>query len=314
MQHLHGVIAKRHAKRRSATPKKLHQQAAMEYLMTYGWAILIIAVVLASLYQLGVFNSSNLTQRAQPGSCKVFRPNGPGTTAFINLVGVCNGQLPQFVGSFDGASSYINLGNPTVLQLATSITISAWVKGSTSLSNGAGIYGRSQTSGTSNYIDFRVSNKRPAFILYDGVHNPDAMDASGFLLNDNKWHFMVGVRDYGNKLYIYIDGVEKANGIDTAGTLTNINVVNKIGLAVGGVNYWNGLISNIQIYNTSLSASDIQALYIEGIGGAPISLQYLVGWWPLNANATDYSGNNNNNGVPTSVSYSSSWTSGYTVP
>jgi len=32
-------------------------QSAMEYLMTYGWAILIIAVVLASLFSLGVFNA-----------------------------------------------------------------------------------------------------------------------------------------------------------------------------------------------------------------------------------------------------------------
>ncbi len=30
-------------------------QSAMEYLMTYGWAILIIAVVLAALFSLGVF-------------------------------------------------------------------------------------------------------------------------------------------------------------------------------------------------------------------------------------------------------------------
>ncbi len=33
----------------------------MEYLMTYGWAILIIAVVLGALYSLGVFNSASLT-------------------------------------------------------------------------------------------------------------------------------------------------------------------------------------------------------------------------------------------------------------
>ncbi len=35
-------------------------QSAMEYLMTYGWAILIIAVVLGILYFLGVFNSTPL--------------------------------------------------------------------------------------------------------------------------------------------------------------------------------------------------------------------------------------------------------------
>ncbi len=33
-------------------------QSAMEYLMTYGWAILIIAIVLAALYALGVFNGT----------------------------------------------------------------------------------------------------------------------------------------------------------------------------------------------------------------------------------------------------------------
>ena len=36
-------------------------QSAMEYLMTYGWAILIIAVVLAVLFQLGVFSSASFT-------------------------------------------------------------------------------------------------------------------------------------------------------------------------------------------------------------------------------------------------------------
>ena len=39
-------------------------QSAMEYLMTYGWAILIIAVVLGALFSLGVFNSANLAPRA----------------------------------------------------------------------------------------------------------------------------------------------------------------------------------------------------------------------------------------------------------
>jgi len=33
-------------------------QSAMEYLMTYGWAILIISVVLGALYMMGLFNPS----------------------------------------------------------------------------------------------------------------------------------------------------------------------------------------------------------------------------------------------------------------
>ena len=42
----------------------------MEYLMTYGWAILIVAVVLGALYSLGIFNGANFlggTCVAAPG-------------------------------------------------------------------------------------------------------------------------------------------------------------------------------------------------------------------------------------------------------
>jgi hypothetical protein len=50
--------------------KRFKSQSAMEYLMTYGWAILIVAVVLGALYSLGIFNGSNFlggTCIAAPG-------------------------------------------------------------------------------------------------------------------------------------------------------------------------------------------------------------------------------------------------------
>ncbi|MCL5429961.1 MAG: hypothetical protein M1504_00605 [Candidatus Marsarchaeota archaeon] len=42
------------------TTKTFRAQSAMEYLMTYGWAILIIAVVLGALFSLGVFSGGSL--------------------------------------------------------------------------------------------------------------------------------------------------------------------------------------------------------------------------------------------------------------
>ncbi|HVA83116.1 MAG TPA: hypothetical protein VNF06_03060, partial [Candidatus Aquilonibacter sp.] len=66
----------------------------------------------------------------------------------------------------------------------------------------------------------------------------------------------------------------------------------------------------VQMYNASLSANEITALYIGGIGGAPIQLRNLVGWWPLNGNSQDYSGDLLN-GVANSISFTGSWTSGY---
>ena len=41
-------------------------QAAMEYLMTYGWAILIIIVVVAALYAMGVFKVGKGTVPCSP--------------------------------------------------------------------------------------------------------------------------------------------------------------------------------------------------------------------------------------------------------
>jgi hypothetical protein len=70
--------------------------------------------------------------------------------------------------------------------------------------------------------------------------------------------------------------------------------------------YLNGQISNVQIYNTSLDASSIATLYQEGIGGAPVDPSHLVGWWPLNGDVKDYSGNNNN-GAPTAITYTAQY-------
>jgi hypothetical protein len=42
-------------------------QSAMEYLMTYGWAILIVIIVAAALYALGIFNPATYTQSTAVG-------------------------------------------------------------------------------------------------------------------------------------------------------------------------------------------------------------------------------------------------------
>ncbi|MDE1822961.1 MAG: hypothetical protein KGH50_01415, partial [Candidatus Micrarchaeota archaeon] len=58
----------------------------------------------------------------------------------------------------------------------------------------------------------------------------------------------------------------------------------------------------------------VKALYKEGIGGAPIDLQHLIGWWPLNGNANDYSGSNNQGTITGPIVWSASWQAGYSQP
>ena len=288
----------------------LKSQGAMEYLMTYGWAILIVAVVLGVLYQFGVFNSSNLAPKAQPGSCRVFRPNGPGTSTFINLEGVCTGQSPQFVASFGypSVTSSVKTGDSHLPFGGASRSVLAWV------------YWNGDVDSYNAYIInlYGTANSMPgiqAELIIGGtvvrqVQFEGGSDdcISGLMPTPNAWHFIGYTYQGPATLTMYLDGSSHVCTIPSA-----LNTISSGSGYIGGTwDYWYGApfsgdITNVQIYNTSLDAGQIQTLYAEGIGGAPISPQYLVGWWPLNGDAKDYSGNNNN-GAATSVVYTSTWT------
>ena len=54
--------------------------------------------------------------------------------------------------------------------------------------------------------------------------------------------------------------------------------------------YFDGFISNIQLYNESLTSNQIESLYKEGRYGIPNQSASLIGWWPLEGDTNDYSG------------------------
>ncbi len=280
-------------------------QSAMEYLMTYGWAILIIAVVIVAIFQLGIFNNSNLVPHALSGACEVVR-NAAGSS----LAGQCNNEIPQSVAVFDGASSYISVGNLPQIGSTTAWAVSFWMDSAAVVSY--------DNSLDANFVPIG-NNEGPRFEQATGgsfavvVGNGAGQYLEGTYttsLLPNTWYYVVVIRS-GNNLIGYLNGAQVFN---TGGTYWPPGFANlTIGQGYSSSRKFDGQISNVQIYNTSLSANEISALYLEGIGGAPIDPTHIVGWWPLNGNAQDYSGNNNG-GVPTNVAYTSSWASGYTAP
>jgi hypothetical protein len=79
-------------------------QSAVEYLVTYGWAIIIIAIVLAMVYELGYFNPSAFTnnqcifpadfsctysQLSQTGNLLITLEQETGTAVNVTALG-CN--------------------------------------------------------------------------------------------------------------------------------------------------------------------------------------------------------------------------------
>jgi len=283
-------------------------QSAMEYLMTYGWAILIIAVVLGALFQLGVFNANNFAPKAPPGACQVFRPNGPGTTQFINLEGVCSGEIPQYVGQFNGQNGYISTSD-IIVTSSNTITETAWVYmyPTTQTYSGLAYYGSQSTCGQT-FAPYMQPTGLPGLSDWCSNFNPSGNG------NFNNWNFVAFVQNGPNVVLYY-------NNEQFTGTISTLNMPTGTGEPVdigsgqfGSGQYFHGYIANIQLYNTTLSSSEIQALYQEGIGGPPIDLQNLVGWWPLNGNANDYSGNGYNGQINGGVTFVSNWWSGYTPP
>ena len=77
-------------------------QSAMEYLMTYGWAILIIAVVLGALFSLGVFSGASLI-----GNACIAGPGYYCGTMVYTHAGTLTASIGQSTGSNWGSAIII---------------------------------------------------------------------------------------------------------------------------------------------------------------------------------------------------------------
>lgn len=102
-------------------------------------------------------------------------------------------------------------------------------------------------------------------------------------------------------------GVLYINGVP-AGTNTGSGAFSSgpayIGQYTEGSYNFNGVLADVQVYGNALTAGQVYTLYSEGMTGAPIAGANLIGWWPLNGNAVDMSGNGHN-GIATAVTYTS---------
>ena len=285
-------------------------QSAMEYLMTYGWAILIITVVLVVLFSMGITNPLFFAPKAPPGGCTVVRPSGPRTTTNIELEGggVCR-QIPEYVAEFPDTSGadYILLPLP---QHYSQITFIAWIK-EASFSSGAPVMIATQSGNLQSWCDSETS-----FAFAIGVNGVAICPSLGYeaLANPastpHKWYQIAFTMTHNITNY-YVDGVQEGSFSANISIPYSPGADVAIGPTGGGVYPFNwpsapDYIANIQIYNKALSSISINSLYIAGIGAPPQDLNHIIGWWPLNGNANDYSGNNND-GVVKNIVWSGSW-------
>jgi hypothetical protein len=167
---------------------------------------------------------------------------------------------------FNGASQYVNVGNPATLQISGPITLSAWVwPDALAVTNagrivdkqgGSGLYGWSLNVENTGKWAFQIAQSKTVLAALD-VPIPS--------LPLSNWVHVAGVYDPydpgGPVMKLYTNGVlggTLTTGVPSAQVDSGLNVT--IGARPGGSAAWSGLIDEVRIYTRALTNAEIAAL------------------------------------------------------
>ena len=185
--------------------------------------------------------------------------------------------------AFNGLSNYVSVASKPALN-AFPLTVGVWLK--TSTADGVRGVVTKYNGGVYNGYNVFLNNgnlcawyiRDTSNFVYDGSGCP--FNVPGY--NDNQWHHVVYVVDAaGGRLYV--DGVQKGSlgwtGSAGAPTTTEPVQIGRYTGAFNGVEYFPGLLDDVRIYNTALSASDVLALATGATStaaGEPVTWTNLV--------------------------------------
>ncbi len=209
-------------------------------------------------------------------------------TLFIN-----NTFIAGNVAYFNG-NNYILIGDNGTIE-TNAYSWSFWMKPTAWPAANNGILTESSTSPGSPYMIEQSNGTNRVQFSNDGGIASYAVYAPATL---NAWQHIVGTFNYvTGTISIYKNGAlvaSKKEPLPILGRFTNGDMF--IGFFQTN-EYFQGSIANVQIYNSSLSQSQVLQLYQEGISGGPLSGASLSAWYPLDGGANDY-GPYNNTGYP----------------
>jgi len=207
---------------------------------------------------------------------------------------VPNASLKDYVFSFDGSDNIEIDSVGSTISAMTEISISAWIK-TTSSAFGYILFAGRGGSGRTGYVGLATTSGT----IYAVVGGQPSV--SGFseltttaTVNDGNWHHLaMTFKNSNGTIELYIDGSLDPSSSTTSGLVPNNIIYADIGQRAYNNDFrFNGELSNIQIFNTALSSTDAETLYNNGSPLTSMSgFTSLVGFWKLDASAT-YDGSN----------------------
>ena len=193
---------------------------------------------------------------AQKGRDLLLKLDTTGGGSFQTVAGLRANAL-----SFNGTSSYVDLGSAPALTGTGSMTWAAWINATGTPEDDGQIIAKSD-SASGWQLKTSPDTGPHTFGLKVTYSTGSAQRYSKTVRALNTWYHVAGVYNAATRaLDIYVNGVLD-NGvlqgtIPASQTLPNINV--NIGRRAGGF-YFKGTIDDVRVYNRALSQSEIQAI------------------------------------------------------
>jgi len=182
---------------------------------------------------------------------------------------------------FDGTNDNVAISYDSSLDITGALSITAWVKFD-SLSGFPMIYAIGDYfdgyAGNGGHQFYSSSNKVAFFDTGTG----GAPSFSSTTLSTGTWYHLAVTRSASRGITFYVNG--SSAGTDTrTGSPSTGTLDIKIGSDAGPSNYLNGLIDEVAVFNSVLSASDITSIYNSGTP-ADLTSYSPVGWWRMGDN------------------------------
>src|SRR4029077_15796014 len=163
--------------------------------------------------------------------------------------------------SFNGSSSYVDLGNPGLLQITGSMTWSAWVKAAADPAGDGQIVAKSNNVSGWQLKTSHDTGPQTFGVAVARANNAFAQRYSTTVRSLNVWYHVAGVYNAAARtLDIYVNGI--LNNGTLSGTIPTRQVIPGVNVNIGrrsGGFYFNGVIDDVRIYNRALSQAEIQA-------------------------------------------------------
>ena len=199
---------------------------------------------------------------------------------------------------FNG-SSLINCGNDSSLRITGAMTVSYWFKGQSADTSATGV-GKLGNNGSRGFALGRTDGNDIYFFIAPTASSLVYARAI-IALSNTQWYHLAAVYTPSTSLVIYLDGEPLTSTLTGSVPASQYNSSNNLQIGNRGDSgkYFIGEISNVAIWNTSLTGHQIKNIYNNGTPASDISSLSPVSWWKLDNTTTGLldSGSASNNGT-----------------